>query len=197
MNKMRDILDEIKRLEQELLIEIERKEEEFSYKIRGKKVLFEEEARKYQRTFVTRISAYLFNASLLHVLTVPVIWACIIPAVLLDAVVSAYQCLCFKIYKIPRVVRGQYIVIDRHNLGYLNGIEKLNCLYCGYFNGLLAYAQEIAARTEQYWCPIKHARKLAAIHSRYHTFLEYGDCQDYQRKLAELRRDFSDVEQEK
>jgi len=194
MNKMRDILDEIKRLEQELLIEIERKEEEFSYKIRGKKIFFEEEARKYQRNFVTRISAYLFNASLLNILTVPIIWACIIPAVLLDAVASGYQFICFRVYKIPRVVRGQYIVIDRHNLGYLNGIEKLNCVYCGYFNGLIAYVQEIAARTEQYWCPIKHARKLAAIHSRYHKFLEYGDCQGYQRKLEELRSDFNDVE---
>jgi hypothetical protein len=82
-------------------------------------------------------------------------------------------------------------VIDRQSLSYLNPIEKLNCVYCGYFNGLIAYVQEIAARTEQYWCPIKHARKLNILHSRYYKFLEYGDCRDYQKRLAEIRRDFN------
>ena len=46
--------------------------------------------------------------------------------------------------------RGQYIVIDRHRLKYLNAIEKLNCVYCGYGNGVIAYARDIAGRTEQY-----------------------------------------------
>jgi len=88
-------------------------------------------------------------------------------------------------------------VIDRHRLDYLNGIEKLNCVYCGYFNGLIAYIQEIAARTEQYWCPIKHANRIYTIHSRYHKFLEYGEYEDYQKKLAALRKDFVDVGTEK
>ena len=30
-----------------------------------------------------------------------------------------------------RVRRSRYFVIDRHHLAYLNGIEKLNCVYCG------------------------------------------------------------------
>jgi hypothetical protein len=107
--------------------------------------------------------------------------------------VSIYQIVCFKIYKIPAVKRSKYIIIDRHNLAYLNIIEKINCFYCEYFNGLILYIQEIAARTEQYWCPIKHARKLSAMHSRYHKFLEYGDCQDYQKKLDALRQDFNDL----
>ena len=88
-------------------------------------------------------------------------------------------------------------MIDRHRLDYLNGIEKLNCVYCGYFNGLIAYIQEIAARTEQYWCPIKHANRIYTIHSRYHKFLEYGEYEDYQKKLAALRKDFVDVGTEK
>ena len=41
------------------------------------------------------------------------------------------------------------MVIDRYALSYLNVIEKLNCVYCEYVNGLIAYVQEIAARTEQ------------------------------------------------
>ncbi|MDH3386457.1 MAG: hypothetical protein OEN02_01020, partial [Gammaproteobacteria bacterium] len=130
-----------------------------------------------------------------HIITAPLIYSCIVPAIFMDAVVSVYQAICFRVYDIPRVNRGEYIVVDRHSLQYLNPVEKLNCVYCGYFNGLVAYTQEIASRTEQYWCPIKHARKLAAIHSRYHKFIEYGDGADYQNRLVALRRDFDDLRQ--
>jgi len=86
------------------------------------------------------------------------------------------------------------VVIDRHALIYLNLIEKINCVYCGYFNGLISYTQEIAARTEQYWCPIKHARKKASLHSRYRKFLEYGDAETFKNKLETIRRDFKDIQ---
>lgn len=193
MNKIQDIIEEIKKLEKELLLEIEKKEEQFFYRVKDKKVYFEEETKKYHKTLVTKISTYLINASFLNILTVPVIWFCIIPALLMDMAASIYQLICFKVYEIPNVKRNDYIVIDRHKLSYLNPIEKLNCFYCEYFNGLIAYIQEIAARTEQYWCPIKHARKLKTIHNRYHKFLEYGDCQDYPKRLRELRKDFADL----
>lgn len=194
MSRIDEIIQEIKNLEKELIREIQKKEEEFFYKIKGKKVFFEEEAKKYQRKFVTRITTYIFSAPLLNILTVPIIWFCIIPALFMDVTVSLYQMICFKIYNIPKVQRNKYIIIDRHQLRYLNIIEKINCIYCGYFNGLIAYIQEVAARTEQYWCPIKHARRIVTMHSRYHKFLEYGDCADYQKRLEELRLDFGDLE---
>jgi len=197
MDRIEELIKEIKRLEAELRAEIQKKEAEFFYKIKGKKIFFEEEARKYQQKFMVRVAPYVLNASLLNILTVPFIWACIVPAFFLDATASVYQWICFKVYKIPTVKRSEYIIIDRHNLSYLNTIEKINCVYCGYFNGLIAYVQEIAARTEQYWCPIKHARKVAAMHSRYHKFLEYGDCKDYQQRLKALRQNFQDLEDEK
>lgn len=194
MSRIEDIINEIKKLDDELLAEIQKKEEEFFYKVKGKKILFEQEARKYQKEFMIKISTYLSNASILNILTVPVIWSCLIPAVLIDLFASIYQLTCFRIYKIPLVRRNKYVLIDRHNLSYLNAIEKINCVYCGYFNGVIAYVQEIAARTEQYWCPIKHARKIITMHSRYHKFLEYGDCQDYQQRLQQLRKDFADID---
>jgi len=196
MNKLHDIIEEIKRLEKELLVEIQKKEDEFFYRIKGRKVLFEEETKKYHKTLSLKIHTYLAHASILNVLTTPVIWFCIVPGLFLDIVISAYQFICFPVYGIPKVKRREYIVIDRHALRYLNPIEKLNCSYCGYFNGLIAYATEIAARTEQYWCPIKHARRIHTIHSRYHKFLEYGDCRDYQKRLEEIRRDFADLSDE-
>jgi len=193
MNKLQDILDEIKKLEKELLLEIQKKEDEFFYKIKGKRVYFDVATKRYHKTIATKIHTYILDASLLNILTVPFIWFCIFPALFMDLVVSVYQFVCFKVYGIPTVKRNDYIVVDRQSLDYLNPIEKLNCIYCGYFNGLIAYVQEIAARTEQYWCPIKHARKIAAMHKRYHKFLNYGDHQGYQKMLAQIREDFSDL----
>lgn len=193
MNKIEDIIKEIKRLENDLLEEMQRKESEFYYRVKGKKIFFEEEARKYQKKFVIKASEYISKASLANLMTVPFIWSCIIPAILLDLSVSIYQFICFRIYDIPKVKRGKYIIIDRRQLKYLNIIEKINCFYCEYFNGLIAYIQEIAARTEQYWCPIKHARRITTMHSRYYKFLEYGDCENFHEKLEALRKDFDDL----
>jgi hypothetical protein len=193
MNKLEQIVADIKKLEQELYAELQKKQAEYSYVIKGKKILFEEETRKYHKTLAIKLHTYLATSPVLTLLTVPIIWSCIVPALLLDLVVSIYHSLCFRIYGIPLVRRDDYIVIDRHSLQYLNLVEKLNCLYCGYFNGLIAYVQEIAARTEQYWCPIKHARRMSMIHSRYHKFIEYGDGEYYQKRLEQLRKNFDDL----
>ena len=193
MKNIQDIVEQIKNLEKRLSLEIQKKEEEFFYKIHGKKVEFEETTRRYHKTLVTRIYTYISNAAWLNILTAPVIWFCLIPAIFLDLTSAVYQAICFPVYKIPKVKRNDYIVMDRHALNYLNTIEKLNCIYCGYFNGLIAYVQEIAARTEQYWCPIRHARKIANIHSRYEKFFEYGDGNAYRNKIEAIRRDFEDI----
>ena len=193
MNKLEQIVADIKNLEQELFVELQKKQDEYFYVIKGKKIQFEEETRKYHKTLATRLHIYLANASMPSILTAPIIWSCLIPAVMMDLFVSVYHSICFRVYEIPLVRRSDYIVIDRHSLQYLNPIEKLNCLYCSYFNGLIAYVQEIAARSEQYWCPIKHARKSLMIHGRYHKFIEYGDGQYYQERLVELRKSFDDL----
>ncbi len=189
MDKAENILAEIKKLEKELKEEIQRKQHHFFYTIKDRKVHFEEEAKAYHKTLATNLHTYIFNASFANMMTAPIVWACLFPALLLDLVVSFYQFSCFRIYGIPKVTRSDYIVIDRHTLRYLNTIEKLNCIYCGYFNGLIAYIQEIAARTEQYWCPIKHAKKLKTIHNHYPKFLEFGECDKYQQNLQILRQD--------
>jgi hypothetical protein len=84
------------------------------------------------------------------------------------------------------------MVIDRHRLVYLNTIEKLNCTYCGYGNGVIAYTHEVIARTEQYWCPIRHARRVRGAHERYPLFFDYGDAAAYQYGRAALRRSLKD-----
>jgi len=85
-------------------------------------------------------------------------------------------------------------VLDRYNLFYLGSVEKINCLYCEYFNGVLSYIREIAARTEQFWCPIKHSKLLKDKHSRYGKFFDYGDYLKYKKELTDRRRNFKDLE---
>lgn len=193
MNRIQEIIEQIKRLEKELTLEIQIKETEFYYQIKGKKIYFEETAKKYHKSIITNVQQYIWNAALLNILTAPVIWFCLLPGIFLDFVVSVYQFICFPIYGIPKVKREEYIVIDHHALTYLNAIEKLNCIYCSYFNGLISFAQEIAARTEQYWCPIKHARKIKTIHSRYNKFFDYGDALSYRENIEKIRRDFNQL----
>ncbi len=83
--------------------------------------------------------------------------------------------------------RADYLVIDRQHLSYLNIIEKINCVYCGYGNGLIAYVREVFARTEQFWCPIKHAKRSMEVHPYEHNFIDYGDVYAYQQRLEILR----------
>ena len=120
----------------------------------------------------------------LVILTSPIIYLCSIPFLLLDLAVTVYQAVCFPVYGILQVPRGEYLVFDRGSLRYLNVIEKIDRVYCSYANGLLAYVVEIAARTEQHFCPIKHARKLLRPHSHYVNFVPYGDPRAY-RKLID------------
>ena len=72
---------------------------------------------------------------MLVILSSPLIYACVLPFLLLDASVAIYQFVCFPIYGIPKVRRKDYLVFDRGRLAYLNTIEKIGCIYCSYANG--------------------------------------------------------------
>jgi hypothetical protein len=154
----------IRKLETELELELAKRRSELAFTVRGRVVEFEES------------------------ITAPVIYAPLLAFVLVDGLVTTYQAICFPIYGIPRVHRRDYLIFDRYQLAYLNAIERINCLYCSYANGLLAYVREIASRTEQYWCPIKHARRVIAAHEHYARFVDYGDAENYHRELAQLRQ---------
>ncbi len=193
-SKLDAILDQIHRLEKELIREIQNKETEFCYKVHDKTVEFTEAARIKHKQLRLSIHRYLLNSSLPVILTAPVIWMCLIPIVLVDVIGSFYQAVCFPIYGIPKVHRSEYLAFDRHHLTYLNFIEKLNCEYCAYGNGILAYFTEIVARTEQHWCPIKHAKCVKCIHSRYKNFVDFGDAEEYRHHVEEIRRAYQDID---
>jgi hypothetical protein len=139
---------------------------------------------------------HLRNTRLLVILSSPLIYVCVLPFLLVDASVALYQFVCFPIYGIPKVCRKDYLVFDRGVLAYLNTIEKVACIYCSYANGLLGLITEIAARTEQHFCPIKHAHRLATSPSRYAKYLPYGDARAYREQSEAVAQDYSGIARE-
>ena len=120
-----------------------------------------------------------------HLLSVPFIYILVLPLIVLDIFIELYKQICFRLYGIELIKRRDYIRIDRHKLSYLNLIEKINCAYCGYANGLLNYAVAIAGATEKYWCGIKHRKYRGFVEPAHHeNFLKYGDKKSFKRKFG-------------
>jgi hypothetical protein len=178
-----ELLARIRTLQDELEDEYRKARDEFGQK----RAKLAEDFLRQQRRYKVGLPRFLAQSRPLVALTAPLIYAGWIPFLLLDLFVTLYQAVCFPIYGIPRVRRADYLVFDRADLPYLNLIEKFNCFYCSYGNGLAAYTREVAARTEQYWCPIKHARRIRAAHERYPQFFEHGDAEAFRRGLERLR----------
>jgi hypothetical protein len=182
------VVANLREAEEALLRDVHDQQQRWRYRVHRRRVWFDEEVRRAHKRLKQSIPAFLRHGSLPNLLTTPIIYSLAAPFLLLDIWVTVYQWTCFPIYGIARVRRRSYFVIDRHKLAYLNSIEKANCLYCGYVNGLIGYVREIAARTEQYWCPIKHSRPIPTPHAHYQLFFDYGDAEAYRRGLAAVRR---------
>jgi len=195
--KISELLDRIREIEHQIEEETKRRRAELQADFEDKRVRFEREVLAQHRRFKTGLLKYMITANWLSVLTAPVIYSVLVPMLLLDFFVTVYQRICFPVYGIARVKRSDYFVYDRTHLAYLNVIEKINCAYCSYGNGLMAYGREIVARTEMYWCPIKHARKVLQAHPYYAGFVDYGDAQSYQRELERLRAQLSQLDRNK
>ena len=183
-----NLLERMRVLEEELQAEFENKRKEIAFTIARKRIEFPAELLGRHRLDRVGLWQYLRESRLLCVLTAPIIYAGFPVFALLDLFVTVYSRTCFPVYGIAPVRRSDYLVFDRSELPYLNAVEKFNCFYCSYGNGVAAYLREVAARTEQYWCPIKHARRLLDAHDRYPHFFEFGDSQAYRAGLEHLRK---------
>lgn len=176
-------------LEDELERELEEKRRRFRYSLDRGRAEFADELAALHRRLRLGWLAFLWDAPFLSLLIAPVIYSLALPLAALDAWLWLYQAACFPIYGIEKVERSRYVLLDRRHLPYLNWIERFNCDYCGYANGVLAYAREIASRTEQYFCPIKHSRRCRGAHGRYGEFVDYGDAETYRASWRRLRDD--------
>lgn len=186
-DRIRQLLNQMAALEEDLRVAVHEQESSVLFRIEGKRVEFERSIAAAHRRLKTGFLHWLVTYRPQNLITGPVIYSMIVPLVILDFFVSFYQAVCFPIYRVAKVRRGDYIVFDRQQLEYLNFIEKFHCTYCAYGAGLVAYVGEIVARTEQYFCPIKHARKILGTHTRYARFLDYGDAADYEGRLEDFR----------
>jgi hypothetical protein len=182
-----ELTAKLRSVEAEIEAVLAKRREELRFRIENRRIVFEEEVLRVQRAIRIRASRYLLDANPLIILSAPVIYSLIIPIALVDLWVMAYQAICFPVYKIPKVRRRDYLVFDRHHLAYLNIIEKFNCAYCSYANGAIAFVREVASRTEVYWCPIKHARRILGPHPHYQGFADFGDAEGFRAKLKEMR----------
>ena len=187
------LLAQMAALEDELRAAVHEQENKMLFQIKGKRVEFENSVRAAHLKLKKNFFRWLVTNRPQNLITGPIIYTMVLPMLMMDLCVSFYQWSCFPIYGITKVRRTDYFVFDRHHLGYLNFIEKFHCAYCEYANGLMGYMREILARTEEYFCPIKHAHKVLGTHARYNRFLDYGDAADFEAKLEEFRKGLGKV----
>ncbi len=182
-----ELLERIRELEAQIDGELRRRRAELQADFEHRRVRFEAAVLERQRRFRIGALRYILDAELRHLAAAPVSYLVFFPIALLDLAVTLYQHVCFPLFGIGRVRRGDFFAFDRMHLGYLNVIEKVNCAYCSYANGVAGYVREVVGRTEQYWCPIKHSRHIVQAHAYYHGFVDFGDAQAYRDELARLR----------
>ncbi len=186
---IKNMIADIEAMKAKLEEEIEKQEPHLSYDIKNGYVSFEKEMMAKQQANMKSLWQWFTETPLLHLLSSPVVYMMVFPAMLLDVMLFIYTNVVSRVFKFDFLPRNAYVVFDRQYLGYLNSMEKLNCMYCSYFNGLMAYASAVAGRTELFFCPIKHAKKIAYKHEYYDAFLGYGDEEKYQKKLKKLREE--------
>lgn len=186
-NNLQEIIEKIETLNEELIKEYESHKQIYGFSFNKKRVEFLEEFKKRNQAFRKSIWKYYFPINVRHLISSPFIYSMIFPLLFLDISVSIYHAVAFPLYRIPKIKRKNYFIFDRQFLDYLNIVQKINCIYCSYANGLVAYAGEIAARTEQYWCPIKAANKPLFSHTWYKDFADYGNAEDWNRKYNNIK----------
>jgi hypothetical protein len=195
---IQEFLDRILQLEAAIEQEAKSRRQQWQADFEEHQVRFDQEVLAQQKRFKEGLFAYVFMAQWRHVLCVPFIYPVLLPMLMLDALVTLYQRVCFPLCGMPCVKRSDYFVYDRTHLAYLNWLEKINCAYCSYGNGLMAYGREVVGLTEQYWCPIKHARRRMQAHAHYHGFADFGDAENYRAELTRLRAELKSLrDQEK
>lgn len=187
----------MRELEEELEELIEKQQRDFLYKVEGAKIEFEKTILAKQKALKIGLIQWLKGSGIRSILSIPFIYGMVVPLTFIHLTIEIYQAICFPLYNIPKVKRRDYFIADRQQLPYLNIIEKFNCAYCSYGNAVIAYTREIIGRTELYWCPIKHAKKVLGTHKHYQQFISFGEYEEYHEKAAKLRAELSTLGQKK
>jgi hypothetical protein len=186
-SKIKKIIEKMDALNEKLVNEYQAMAKKYGFMIQQRKIRFLNDIREKNKNLRIPAWKYIVPKNIRHLLSMPFIYIMIFPVLVLDIFLSVYHLAAFPLYGIPLVKRKDYIVYDRKFLDYLNIIQKVNCLYCSYVDGFFAYALEIAARTERYWCPVKAARKPKFHHGWYKDFADYGNPEEWDNKFNDKK----------
>lgn len=187
-SKINELLKDIEKKKKELLKEYKNIMKKYGFTIKKGKIVFSSDIIQLNKLKKQSIIHTLLNFRVREFIGIPFTLLMIIPAVILDLFLLMYQETVFRAYRIPLVHRKNYIVYDKWKLDYLNLIQKFNCSYCSYVNGLFSYAVEIAWRTEKHWCPIKHANKTNGSHQWEKDFADFWDSSGFVDILESRRK---------
>lgn len=114
------------------------------------------------------------------ILSIPSIWGMFVFFIVFEIVLEIYHQISFRIFRLPTVDRSKYIKIDRHKLNYLSFPDKMRCVYCGYANGVLAYAVKITGDTKKYWYTVKHEKDGHFVEPAHQIdFVEFSDEEEF------------------
>ncbi|MFA5831409.1 MAG: hypothetical protein WC878_06265 [Candidatus Paceibacterota bacterium] len=119
---------------------------------------FDRELFRLHQTLKIGTWSYIKKIGFWVIATSPIIYSGIIFILLLDVCMTLCQYACFWAFNIPVLPRTGYFVFERMYLSFLNAIQKVNCGYCSYGNGLMAYDSAILARMEYLWNPEKQEK---------------------------------------
>ncbi len=187
-SRVSDLSEMIEELQDKLEVEIAKRRSELYVRLEKGKVVFTAEVRQRHRELRVGFWQFIARTRPQVLVIAPLTYSLIVPVVLLDVFVSIYHAICFPVLGIEKVKRSEHLVFDRHHLAYLNTMQKFNCAYCSYANGLISFVREVAGRSEQYWCPIKHAHRIAGVHSNYVNFSDFGDGEAFQADSENIRK---------
>ena len=186
-----ELIRRIKTLEEGLEAARAEKERAAPFLSAKGKVEFDDAVLAEHRKLKSSLARYVLDSRFLVILTVPVVYLVSVPFVLVDLFLILYQAICFPVYGIPKVKRADYFIFDRGRLQYLNFVERINCAYCSYGNGLFAYGREISGRTEQHWCPVERAhhpgRSTPAMNISLTTAMPCNTASKSRRSATTLR----------
>ena len=98
--QIKKLVDKIYELNEELRSLLYEQQSQFSYKVAGKRVEFEEGIREAHKKLKTSWIYWLITVSPKHLLSGPFLYGLIIPLLIFDIGLSAYQLICFLLYGI-------------------------------------------------------------------------------------------------
>ena len=111
--RIAQLLGQMAALEEELRAAVHQQESRMFFQIKGKRVEFERSVRDAHRKLRKNFFRWLVTNRPQNLITGPVIYAMILPLMMVDFFVSFYQWACFPIYGVAKVRRSDYIVFDR------------------------------------------------------------------------------------